>query len=222
MNSSSLSVSLKYLQAIINQRFENTSMQSLPAYTSEIRFEDEASPFANFIQLHKPGQDEFVILLMAIAPHVKPNFYNQIIARHLPEGGDFPEFGGVRGNNHRGILPTGETAQFVLAGDDLKQRLKIQHILSSEHWFSKKHILWLEQVQQGEPLMSGKLVLENEVVELLTAGVISKPRFSINFPAEHIETEMDWDDLVLNPKTSNQIKEIEHWISHSKTLLDDG
>ena len=220
MNSNSLSHALKYLQAILSKRFDNVSGQAVPD-TAAIFVDNEVSPFSDFIKRFKPNQDEFIILLMALAPHVQPNFYNNIIARHLPEGGDFPEFGGVRGNNHRGILPTGETAQFVLAGDDLKQRLEVQQLLSSEHWFAKKHILWLDQVQQGEPLMSGKLVLDKEVVELLTAGVISKPRFSIDFPAEHIETEMDWDDLVLHPKTLNQIKEIENWISHSKTLLDD-
>ncbi len=220
MNSDSLSHALKYLQAILSRRFDNVSGQAVPD-TTAIFVENKVSPFSDFIQRFRPNQDELIILLMALAPHVQPNFYNNIIARHLPEGGDFPEFGGVRGNNHRGILPTGETAQFVLAGDDLKQRLEVQQLLSSEHWFSQKHILWLEQVQQGEPLMSGKLVLDKEVVELLTAGVISKPRFSIDFPAEHIETEMDWDDLVLHPKTLNQIKEIENWISHSQTLLND-
>ena len=222
MNSNILSSALLYLQTVINGRFENPSNESHFNTNSNIPFpETDTSSFTRFINLHKPEPKEYILLLLALAPHVQPNFYNQIIARHLPEGGDFPEFGGVRGNNHRGILPTGETAQFVLAGDDLKQRLEVQQLLSSEHWFAKKHILWLEQVQQGEPLMSGKLVLDNEVVELLTAGVISKPRFSIDFPAEHIETEMDWDDLVLHPKTVNQIKEIENWISHSKTLLDD-
>jgi len=220
MNYNLLSSALLYLQTVINGRFENLSDESYTNTNSNINFgKDDTSSFTRFINLHKPDSREYILLLLALAPHVQPNFYNQIIARHLPEGGDFPEFGGVRGNNHRGILPTGETAQFVLAGDDLKQRLEVQLLLSSEHWFAQKHILWLEQVMQGEPLMSGKLVLDTEVIELLTAGVISKPRFSIDFPAEHIETEMDWDDLVLHPKTLTQIKEIEHWITHSQTLL---
>ena len=69
--------------------------------------------------------------------------------------------------------------------------------------------------------MSGKLILDAEVLELLTSGVIGKPRFTIDFPAEHVETEMEWDDLVLHPKTLQQIKEIEHWITHNQTLLLD-
>ena len=69
---------------------------------------------------HEPTADEYVLVLLALVPHVQPSFFSQLLAEHLPEGGDFPEFGGVRGSSHRGLLPTGETAQFVLAGDDLE------------------------------------------------------------------------------------------------------
>ena len=119
------------------------------------------------------------------------------------------------------MLPTGETAQFVIAGDNLTKRIEVQQMLGSDHWFAKKHILWLEAVNHGEPLMSGKLVMDPEIIELLTTGIVSKPRFSIDFPAEYVETEMDWDDLVLHPKTLIQIREIEHWITHHQTLLED-
>jgi len=219
MNYNSLSASLTYLESVINSRFEHSSDTTEIENSWTENFQNDNSPFAEFIKSHKPKREEFILLLLALAPHVQPNFYNQIISRHLPEGGDFPEFGGVRANNHRGILPTGETAQYVIAGNNLQKRLEVQRILGSEHWFAKKHILWLEQVNYGEPLMSGKLVIDSEITELLTAGNISKPRFNIDFPAEHIETEMDWDDLVLHPRTLNQIKEIEHWITHSNTLL---
>jgi hypothetical protein len=69
--------------------------------------------------------------------------------------------------------------------------------------------------------MSGRLIVEPEVVESLTIGIVSKPRFSIHFPAEYIETEMEWDDLVLHPTTLLQIHEIENWIKHNDMLLQD-
>ena len=159
--------------------------------------------------------------MLAIPPHLQPHFFSKIIADYLPEGGDFPEFGGAKATTHRGILPTGETAQFILAGDDLEKRLEVQRLLSSEHWFAQKHILWLDPVPEGEPTMSGRLVLDPEIVELLTVGTVSKPRFSIDFPAEHIETEMDWDDLVLHPHTLRYIRDIENWITYNDTLLHD-
>ena len=182
---------------------------------------DDDSPFAKYAKEHSPNYNEYILLLLAIAPHIQPNFFNQIIAEHLPEGGDFPEFGGVKGTNHRGILPTGEMAQFILAGDDIEKRLDVQRLLSSEHWFAQKRILWLEPVREGEPVMSGRLILDPEIVEQLTLGTVSRPRFSIDFPAEYIETEMEWDDLVLHPNTLRQIREIEHWLQYNDTLLHE-
>jgi AAA+ superfamily predicted ATPase len=160
-------------------------------------------------------------MLLALAPHLQPDFFSKIIAEYLPEGGDFPEFGGVKGANHRGILPTGETAQFILGGNDLEKRLEVQRMLSDAHWLARKHILWLEAVREGEPVMSGRLILDPEVVEMLTLGTVGRPRFSTDFPAEHIETEMDWDDLVLHPDTLRQIREMQNWITHNDTLLHE-
>jgi AAA+ superfamily predicted ATPase len=173
------------------------------------------------LRCHNTNLDELTLLLLALIPHIQPVFFNQIIAEHLPEGGDFPEFGGVKGSNHRGILPTGETAQFILAGDDIEKRLEVQRLLSNEHWFAREQILWLEAVLEGEPAMSGRLILNPEVVEQLTIGTVSKPRFSMDFPAEYIETEMEWDDLVLPSTTLQQIREIDNWINHNDTLLNE-
>ena len=159
--------------------------------------------------------------MLAATPHLRPQYFTDLISQYIPEGGDFPEFGGVRGANHRGILPTGETAQFILAGDDLERRLEVQRLFSSEHWFAQEHIIWLEPVREGEPVMSGRLVLNPEIVEQLTTGKISRPRFSSDFPAERLETDMSWDDLVLRPATLCEIHEIEHWITHNETLLNE-
>jgi len=186
-----------------------------------LNFCNTDSGLAQFITLHQPSPEEFIIFLLALVPHLRPHFFTQIIAEYLPEGGDFPEFGGVKGTNHRGLLPTGETAQFILAGDDFEKRLEVQRILSSEHWFAQEHILWLEPVREGEPVMSGRLILDPEIVELLTVGTVSRPKFSIDFPAEYIETEMNWEDLVLHSNTLRQIHEIAHWIAHNDTLLHD-
>ncbi|MCU0346092.1 MAG: ATP-binding protein [Saprospiraceae bacterium] len=160
------------------------------------------------------------IILLALTPHLSPGFFRSILAEHLPEGGDFPEFGGVKGQNHRDILPTGETAQFILAGDDLEKRLEVQRLFSTDHWFHKKSILHLEAVPPGEPVMSGRIILDPEVLEMLTLGSVSKPKFSTDFPAEYIETGMEWSDLVLAQSTLRQIREIEAWVRHQATFFE--
>jgi hypothetical protein len=164
---------------------------------------------------------EHVLVLLTLVPHLHPDFFGRLIGQYLPDGGDLPEFGGVRSGNHRGVLPTGETAQFVLASDDLVERLEVQRLLSSAHWFARRRVLWLDSVSEGEPVMSGRLILDPESVERLATGAVTLPGFSTDFPAEHVETELEWDDTVLNPDTLRQIHEIEHWVRFNGTLRDE-
>ena len=220
-NAFNLKQALGWLKSLVSGCMRLHFGQEGDIEESPLVLNNDNSWFVQFIDSKDPNYEEIVILMLVLIPHIQPYFFNKIIAEFLPDGGDFPEFGGVKAMSHRGILPTGETAQFILAGDDLEKRLDVQRTLSSDHWFSKKHILWLEHVPDGEPVMSGRLILDPEIVELLTTGVVSKPRFSIDFPAENIETEMEWDDLVLHPNTLHQIREIEHWIANNDTLLHD-
>ena len=46
------------------------------------------------------------------------------------------------------MLPTGETAQFVLAGSDPAARLKIRQYFEEEHAFARQNMLWLEPVKE--------------------------------------------------------------------------
>ncbi|WP_425290901.1 ATP-binding protein [Spirosoma linguale] len=115
-------------------------------------------------------------------------------------------------------MPTGETTQFILAGNDLAKRLAIQRLLSNDPGFVWKRLLRVDSVPAGEPFMSDRLLLDSDVVELLTTGISSRPQFSMEFPAEYIETDMDWNDLVLHPTTLRQIQEIEHWITYTDTV----
>ncbi|MCI5139922.1 MAG: ATP-binding protein, partial [Candidatus Electrothrix sp. AR1] len=210
-NAANLQLALDWLKTVISSRLRMHLGQSETFEVSTLNLSSDPSSLSAFLEHYNPDFEEFTLLLLALAPHLHPNFFSQIIAEHLPEGGDFPEFGGVKAQSHRGILPTGETAQFILAGDNLEQRLAVQQLLGTDHWFAQHHILDLEAVREGEPTMSGRLILDAEMVELLTLGTVSRPRFSIDFPAEYIETKMEWDDLVLNPKTLRQIREIETW-----------
>ncbi len=193
-------------------RLEEISVEN-PAF-----YQDD-SPFTNFLLGLEPNMEEYTVIFLALTPHLAPGLIGNLIAEFLPNGGELPEFGGVKGNNQRSILPTGETAQFILAGDDLEKRLEVQQLFSTDHWFHQKNILYLETVPHGEPVMSARIILDPEVVELLTLGKVSKPKFSTDFPAELITTELEWDDLVLAPSTLKQIREIESWVRHQATFF---
>ncbi len=164
---------------------------------------------------------DILVLALSLVPHIQPNFLNNIVAEYLPNGGEIPEFGGAKSKNHRGILPTAETAQFLIGGNDLDTRIGFYKYLHNDSCLYKKGIVKIDQVPVGEPKMSGLLILEDEYIELFLTGKILKPQLSSNFPAQLIETDLVWDDLVLNNNTIKQIKEIETWLQYNDILLHD-
>ena len=236
-DSFALQQAIDYLNLVIRWRLENTfsflsdddsaiasspaqlSIQSKALPTSNWLI--EGSAIAHFFTTNNLNLEEQLTLLIALVPHIQPNFFDLSITAQLPEAGDYPQIGGWRGLNHRGFLPTGDTVLFILGGSDLGDRLHIQTFFSPEHVFAQRQILSLQPAETGEPLMSGRLVLSSDTVNLLLFGTVEAPHFSIQFPASLIKTDMTWDDLVLNQATLQQIKEIETWITHSPKLLHE-
>jgi len=138
----------------------------------------------------------------------------------LPQPGDFPVIGGVRGKQFRGFLPTGETVLFLLAGEDWVACQELFHrVFSPEHQFAKKKIVSLEAPPDGEPLMSGKLILNPSLVTYFTTGKEHLPHYSSHFPAQQLKTSMQWSDVVLSPHIQQQIDELRSWLYHSKRLM---
>jgi AAA+ superfamily predicted ATPase len=215
--------SLAFLQDTIQRRLayffqkENAESFSFPI----INTEPDDIPLNRFIMQHQLSAEEYIILLLALMPHVQPNFLDSIIQQYLPNGGDFPEIGGVKGNSHRSTMPTGETALFILAGNDISNRINLIHYFSPDHFFAKQNILTLEPVKDGEPRMSGKLILQQEYVDLFTTGVVSKPSFGPDFPAKLITTKMEWHDLILNSKTARAINDIKIWLDHNNKFMHE-
>ena len=167
------------------------------------------------------SEEAQVLILLALAPHIEADFFDCAIQEALPQAGDFPQIGCSRGKSFRGLLPTGETVLFLLAGNDGAKRIQVQQLFSADHWFAKDHVVWLEQVPEGEPRMSGRIILSQDFVDLLVTGRVARPQFSIDFPAELLETDLEWEDLVLNRDTLEQIQELEDWVRHGETLMED-
>ncbi|MCF6350618.1 MAG: ATP-binding protein [Flavobacteriaceae bacterium] len=173
----------------------------------------------DFIKKKQLSINEIISLLLLLVPHISPNFLASIFLKVFPKGGEFIEFGGVKGKNHRGILPTGETILYVLFGVDLEKRIKGMDFLFQQSILFQQKIIYLESVPTGEPKMSGRLIIDQEYLELFISGRILKPQLSQEFPAKLIETELVWNDLILNKKTIHEIKEIETWLKHNDTLM---
>lgn len=223
MNIRNIQRSIEFIEEVAHRRFasffdsEHKTEFSFP----QLAIEPEDAPLNHFLIHYRLNIEEYTILMLALIPHLQPNFLDAIVQKFLPQGGEFPELGGVKGNHHRGTLPTGETAQFILAGNDIANRLRISAYFSPEHFFYKRNILTLEVVKDGEPRMSGRIKLSQDYIDLFTIGRISPPAFSSEFPAKRIETHMRWEDLVLHQSTAAQVDDIRKWLEHGRTLESD-
>ncbi|WP_142714889.1 ATP-binding protein [Fodinibius sediminis] len=184
-------------------------------------FKGSRSTYARFVGKHKLDFEARFLLILAMVPHIKPELLDVFLTKNKNTQQIFTEFGGKKGKNHQGFLPTGETALFILASSDLRRRFSIQRAFDANHLFRRENILWLENMENGEPRMSGALQISKEVLDLLTMGELRKPDFSAEFPAKLLTTKMEWDDLVLSSKTLGQLDELETWIRHHHTLRKD-
>ncbi|MGB3465512.1 MAG: ATP-binding protein, partial [Cyclobacteriaceae bacterium] len=184
-------------------------------------FSESSSGYAQFVRQHALSFEERFVILLALVPHIKPETLDAFLVKNETINQIYTEFGGKRGKNHTGFLPTGETLMFILASTDFARRFALLNLFDGQHLFSRENILWLEQVEKGEPFLNGSLTLSNEALDMFTTGEVRKPNYSAEFPAKLLVTEMAWSDLVLNPYTYAQLSEIETWLDHHQELMID-
>ena len=182
-------------------------------------------PWLQFVEKNKLTRDEVTLLLVGITPHIQPDLFDKAIEKKIKSPVDFPLIGGVRGKNCRFFLPTGETALFLLAGDDLAKRLQVQQLFGAEHLFWDKKIIWLEDMQNGEPTMHGRLIISSDYLDVLTYGTHKSPQFSISFPAKKIAPSKKPNpptlrDLVIPVELEDQIMELKSWLKYNEVLMD--
>ncbi len=218
-NEANLDRGLEFLTALIRARLaeEAGEATTLP----ELGFFDDDSPLAALIRRRRPKLDEYAVLMLALAPHVSPALLEQTIRDSLPAEAEFPEIGGRRDPASRALIATGETAVFLLAGQDQEARFAVQALFSPDHWFAIDGMLRLEQVEAGAPLLSGRIIMARDWVERFTLGSAQAPAFGAGFPARRISTVLGWDDLVLTESVREQIAELEKWVRHGRTLMRD-
>ncbi|MEM0999166.1 MAG: ATP-binding protein [Bacteroidota bacterium] len=185
------------------------------------KLEDYPSRYSQIIQQFTMSLSDRLVVLLALTPHVAPQLLDVLFIRNEMNGQVFTEFGGLKGNVHRGFLPTGETAAFLLAANDLTRRFQIMEMFDQDYYLMKQKIIVMDNERSKEPGFSGPLELGKEFLTYLTTGGDFRPKFNAEFPAQRIYTKLNWEDLVLESDSLERIKEILNWIKYKKLILDD-
>lgn len=179
----------------------------------------ESSEYALLVQKYGMGFDERLVIILALLPHIQPHVLDTFLLNNQDTARGFTEFGGWKGKGHSGFLPTCETAVFILAGENLAKRFEVMRLFQTDHYLSKQQIIRIEHSASGEPFLSAMLMMSVEYLNRLTLGHRDKPDYGTNFPAKLITTSLTWNDLVLNSEVMDEIENINTWLQHSQTIL---
>ncbi|HVG46489.1 MAG TPA: ATP-binding protein [Longimicrobium sp.] len=179
------------------------------------------SPYADVVRSLELNAAERLLLVLAYLPHVRPHLLDPFFIRNQALDRPFTEFGGYPGLSHAGFLPTGETAMFLLAGDDLDARLRHQPLFHPAHPLHAGGVLRLQHRHGDEPRLAAALQVAPEYVERFATGRPYRPPFSAEFPAQAITTPYGWDDLVLDAPTREEVDDVVAWARNQRVLLDE-
>jgi hypothetical protein len=179
------------------------------------------SVYADILRHYNMGPAERAILILALAPHLRPQILDVFFTKNALYDRGFAEFGGIKGSNHGGFIPTGETAAFLLGGTDLDLRFVVVSLLDEDHFFQRFGILQPMEHERGEPMLSSPLTVSREYITYLTTGLAYKPPFSSAFPAQRLSTALEWEDVVLDEHVRAEVDDIRAWVEHGDTLLQD-
>lgn len=164
---------------------------------------------------------ERVIIMLALMPHICPQALDIFFVQNKDFDRQYTEFGGWKGLSHGGFLPTGETASFILAGEDIEKKKTVIRMFQRDHWFYTQNILRLEGASEGEPFLSGQLRATDEFLSHVLLDREYKPDYTIGFPAKLITTPLEWKDMVLDYHTYEALEDINTWIEYQYTILED-
>ncbi|HEX8327303.1 MAG TPA: ATP-binding protein [Hymenobacter sp.] len=217
---------LDWLAAVLDARLKLYFEHGSPVAAVEDLPAPELPPaptdvYGQVVARKKLGWAERLVLALALAPHLRPQLLDPLFARNATYDRAFTEFGGLRGKHHPGFLPTGETALFLLAGDDLTARLPHQARLWSTSPLATAGLVHLAPTEPGEPALGGALTVPPDALARLTTGRRTSPQYGPDFPAQRVTTPLTWADLVLDDTVLDQLEEIKTWLVHQKDIMQD-
>lgn len=219
-----LEADLQWLAAVLQRRLDGyfgdpSSSPPLPGELAPPDLAASDSPYAHLLQQRQVAPVQRLVLLLALAPHLRPQLLDVMWARNGATQRGFSEFGGVAGAASGHFIPTAETAAFLLAGDDLGERLRALRLLGDGAPMSADELLQPLRAAPGESPLAAPLRVRPALLAAL--GIALAGDDGEILPAQRVGTGLEWSDLVLPPATLAQLEEIRDWLVHGDTLLHE-
>ncbi len=178
---------------------------------------EKGSLYHDLVSKHEFGIAERLVIALAISPYVSPGVCDAFNSdkKLLLKSKACKSAHGIM------LLPTIQTALFLLAGENVSKRLQFLHLFETSHVFYRESILDVGDMHPGEPMYNSILNLTPTYRDLVIYGEYRPPRFSTEFPAHLLTTRLEWDDLILMPTTATTLDDVKITLRHYEKLFTD-
>lgn len=216
---------IDWLQSVIDQVIRSYLLQEgHENHWLDIPLPDLAEidcPYANTVKQWDLDVFSRVALALSMAPHIRPEVLDIFFGKNQLYDRGFTEFGGVVDKNHSGFLPTGQTLCFLITATNPVLRAQVMQLLDKENRLIREEVLILGGTETHVPRLCGTLTMSERWLSYFLTGEHMQEENTATFPAQKITTRMEWSDIVLGDLVMEQVEEINTWLEHGPTLMND-
>ena len=198
----------------LRENFKDIVERGIAAFQPPETIRGAEDAYARFVQENNLGKEERLLILISLAQYLDPALFGEFSTKSNA-------LRLVQCSRTGQLLPTGETFLALVAAGSIPERINAHRYLDTEHFFYKKSVIGLGEVSEGLSGLFGVLKLTATYRDHFLYNRQNKPRFSAEFPAHLLETNLGWDDLIINPSTTERLQEIKAFLDHAGTLKNN-
>ncbi|MGC3939747.1 ATP-binding protein [Roseobacter sp. EG26] len=163
---------------------------------------------------------ERLVIALAIAPHVNSAILDPFFVKNAAIDRAFSQFGGQH-SGAGGFQPTAETALFLLAGAETSDRIAAMAIFEADRPLRKRAGILLGTAGPETKAFGNLLDISVHRLVALCEGSPPRPDFSPSFPAQRLQTSLEWSDLVLPRDLHYALGHVIAWLENREKILSD-
>lgn len=222
LNAKTLYQEFKWLSEYIDMRLNHffDPENSLEFHFDAPSLEFDESSLALSLKKNTSDNVDRMIIIVALATYFKPELFDRFLIKNKPIDRPFTEFGGVYSDKNR-FIPTLGTIAFIYFGDDLENRFLFQNFLDDDHIFKQKNLILFEDIDQSNSCLTKILKLGDEFLNSISSDKKYRPNYTLDFPANLLTTQLDWEDLVLDQSVFTELEIIIAWLKHNHEVLNN-
>lgn len=178
--------------------------------------------YALVIDKLKLSYEERLLFILSFIPYYNPALLTKYFrAEQHTLQVKYPEVGGFIKGMSRQFVPTIQTFQFLLCGDDHQEATKNTLLLRAKSKLFTDGIVKEQSVHSmAEPENDHEeiLTVSGEYIDHLRSSKVPRPKFGPTFPAQLVESNYDWDDVVFHEMTRQQFEPLMDWLRNQEVL----